>query len=159
MLFTFTYNYREFLLHIKNMPLIESFFFSHLWSLSMEEQFYIVIPFVIYFMNRKQLVWLSVIAIIITPIFRVWYYENVLVNEEDYILRGLIYYRATFLQFDCFFYGILLATYNFKDFIKTYKIIFYLLLIVYLFVIIYNGFIISKEMNLSFLVQLLGTIL
>lgn len=27
MLFTFTYNYREFLLHIKNMPLIESFFF------------------------------------------------------------------------------------------------------------------------------------
>lgn len=69
----------------------------------MEEQFYIVIPFVIYFMNRKQLVWLSVIAIIITPIFRVWYYENVLVNEEDYILRGLIYYRATFLQFDCFF--------------------------------------------------------
>lgn len=150
MLFTFTYNYREIAIMMSDKTIPDFIFFSHLWSLSMEEQFYIVIPFVIYFMNRKQLVWLSVIAIIITPIFRVWYYENVLVHEQDYILKGLIYYRATFLQFDCFFYGILLATYNFKDFIKTYKVIFYLLLIVYLFVIIYNGFIISKEMNLSF---------
>ena len=150
MLLTFTYNYREIAMFIEGISRPDFVFFSHLWSLSMEEQFYILIPFLIYFLDRKKIVYLSIFFILFLPIFRVWFYHNVLPHEQDYILKGLIYYRATFLQFDCFFYGILLATYNFESNYKLYKIIFYIIAAIYLFSIIYHGIVISSELNTTF---------
>jgi peptidoglycan/LPS O-acetylase OafA/YrhL len=154
MLFTFTYNFRELSLFLSDKSLPDFIFFSHLWSLSMEEQFYFIIPFFIYFLNRKQLVMLSILVIVCLPIFRIWYYENILVHEKDYILKGLIYYRATYLQSDCFFYGILLATFNFKKYVNLYKYILYVIFIVYIILIVYNGMIVSQESNNSFLASI-----
>lgn len=150
MLFTFTYNFREFISFYEGKELVESFLFSHLWSLSMEEQFYFLIPFFIYFLNKKQMIALSIFAILALPIFRVWYYENVLIHEKNYILKGLIYYRASFLQVDCFFYGILLATFNFPKYVKLYNSILVLLVLLYLFVIGYNGYVVSIENGMGF---------
>ena len=115
MLFTFTFNFRELFAFLKGIDAPELMLFSHLWTVSIEEQFYLVIPTVILFLNRKQLAVLSIFMIIFIPILRVWYFNNVLIHEQNILQKGLIYYRTTFLQIDSFFYGILLATYNFKN--------------------------------------------
>lgn len=43
---------------------------GHTWSLAVEEQFYLIWPFVVYWLNRKKLVWLCFLLIIISPISR-----------------------------------------------------------------------------------------
>lgn len=150
MLLTFTYNYREMVVLFQDIQKPDFILFSHLWSLSLEEQFYVLIPFLIYFLDRKKIVYISIFFILAMPVFRVWYYQNVLNEETDYVLKGLIYYRASFLQFDCFFYGILLATYDFKHNYKLYKFVFYSLLVVYLGSIVFNGIVFSLNSNVSF---------
>ncbi|QQR98558.1 MAG: acyltransferase [Sphingobacteriales bacterium] len=150
MLFTFTFNFRELFAFLKGIDAPELMLFSHLWTVSIEEQFYLVIPTVILFLNRKQLAVLSIFMIIFIPILRVWYFNNVLIHEQNILQKGLIYYRTTFLQIDSFFYGILLATYNFKNRIKWYKIIHIVLWILLFVSIIYNGFDISEKYSRPF---------
>jgi peptidoglycan/LPS O-acetylase OafA/YrhL len=41
-----------------------------LWSLAVEEQFYLAWPFAVYFLSRRQLVWLSAGLIVAAPILR-----------------------------------------------------------------------------------------
>jgi peptidoglycan/LPS O-acetylase OafA/YrhL len=150
MLFSFTFNFRELYAFIKDIEAPELMLFSHLWTVSIEEQFYLIIPTVILFLNRKQLAILSIIMIIAIPIFRIWYFNHVLVQEENILQKALIYYRTSFLQIDAFFYGILLATYNFKNRIKLYKIIHILLWLTLFACIIYNGLDISEKYNRPF---------
>lgn len=45
---------------------------GHTWSLAVEEQFYLIWPFVVYFLNRKQLAYLCVVLIAAAPITR-WF--------------------------------------------------------------------------------------
>jgi peptidoglycan/LPS O-acetylase OafA/YrhL len=147
LLFTFTYNYKDLILFLKNIDTPEFILFSHLWSLSIEEQFYLIIPTIILFFNRKQLVYISVFFIIFSPIFRIWYFNNVLDSATNLLQKGLVYYRSSFLQLDAFFYGILLATYNFKNRLKLYKIISIVLWLVFIITIIYNAYDISNKYN------------
>ena len=44
---------------------------SHLWSLAVEEQFYLVCPFLILYLPRKSLLFCIVAAIIIAPVYRI----------------------------------------------------------------------------------------
>ncbi len=150
MLFTFTFNFRELYAFLQGIYSPEILFFSHLWTVSLEEQFYLIIPTVILLLNRKQLAILSIIMIIFIPILRIWYFNNILIHETNILQKALIYYRASFLQLDSFFYGILLATYNFKNHIKWYKIIHNILWILMFASIIYNGFDISEKYNRPF---------
>lgn len=64
-LFTYTFNYSIIWegLHVSR-------FFTHLWSLSVEEQFYIFWPFVVYFLSSKQLKICIVFLLVSGPIIR-----------------------------------------------------------------------------------------
>ncbi len=78
-------------------------YFSHLWTLAVEEQFYILWPFVILFIPRKFLLKSIYIIILIGPVFRVIMYlmEGGINNSFQSLL--------TPSNMDCFGVGALLA--------------------------------------------------
>lgn len=43
---------------------------AHTWSLAVEEQFYLLWPFVVFFLNRKQLAYLCIVLIVAAPVTR-----------------------------------------------------------------------------------------
>ena len=71
MLLTFTYNFKDLACLFTGYTYNKSLAFPHLWSLSLEEQFYIIVPFMIYFLSEKSIKRLSIIMIIIFPIIRI----------------------------------------------------------------------------------------
>jgi len=69
-LFTYTYNF--YLINVYDLK-EPSFLAGHLWSLSIEEQFYLIYPFLIFFFKRKQLKVAIVALIIFSVLFRIFY--------------------------------------------------------------------------------------
>lgn len=55
---------------------------AHLWSLSVEEQFYIFWPLIIFLVPRKLLLPLIVLAVVGAPVFRVMTYQPGLIAHE-----------------------------------------------------------------------------
>ena len=106
-LFSYTYNY---------YPLINGLtfdgFFTHFWSLSVEEQFYLFWPFVIFFFNRKNLKVVAVFLIILSPILRYFFAENLLTSGYVYEEIGEIIYRLTPTQIDAFSIGALIPIFS-----------------------------------------------
>jgi peptidoglycan/LPS O-acetylase OafA/YrhL len=60
------------LLYFSNMPRLfgADTEYGSLWSLSVEEQFYLIWPFLVRKLNRKALAWLSITIVALTPILR-----------------------------------------------------------------------------------------
>jgi len=86
-LVTFTFNY---------YPPTGSVWFSHLWSLSVEEQFYLIWPWLVFFLPTN---WLKIIApcwIVVAPVLRLilpWFFGNLptqtwLVCQADALAIG-----------------------------------------------------------------------
>ena len=63
-LLTYTYNF------VRIMPNNDSPWFGHFWTLCIEEQFYLVWPFVVYFLTIEKLRRLVILIIIIGPLIR-----------------------------------------------------------------------------------------
>lgn len=57
------------------------------WSIAIEEQFYLIIPFLIYILNKKYLSYLLILCIVAANFFR-WHYTNpaVVFNIPAYVL-------------------------------------------------------------------------
>jgi peptidoglycan/LPS O-acetylase OafA/YrhL len=138
MLLTFTFNYRELFSWSQDISHLRCHVFPHLWSISIEEQFYLFIPTVIYFVSKKNIKRFCFAIILIYPFFRYFgfiYLRDVVqmktnFGEESNVLFNF-FYRSSLFQFDAFFYGLLipLIKINSKKLIFICYTIFVLLLI------------------------------
>lgn len=90
-------------------------FFTHFWSLSVEEQFYLMWPIVIYFCNRNQLKYILFAIICTAPIVRYILAEVMLSNGYDAGYTGQTVYRFTFGQWDGFAFGALIPIFGLQN--------------------------------------------
>ena len=106
-LFTYTYNY---------YPLINGLvfdgYFTHFWSLSVEEQFYLFWPLLIFFLNPKGLKIAVLFIIILSPVFRYFFAEFLLSRGFESVEVGEIIYRLSPSQIDAFAIGALIPVFN-----------------------------------------------
>ena len=115
-LFTYTFNY---------YPLFYDYdydaFFTHLWSLSVEEQFYLFWPFAIFFLNRQQLRWLIYVVVLATPIIRYSLGELFYQSYADLSILGEVVYRLTLSHMDAFAVGAAIPLFNLEVAVKKKK--------------------------------------
>lgn len=153
-LVTFTYNYKELFAFLNGWDHQRSNLFPHLWSISIEEQFYLLIPAVLFFLNKQQVKKMAIIFIVIYPFIRIagfLYLRDVVHMRSDYgkheheVLYNF-FYRASIFQVDAFMYGLLipLATYNNRFVLKMIVIVTTILLFTSQ---IYNMFDYAHEIN------------
>jgi peptidoglycan/LPS O-acetylase OafA/YrhL len=121
-LITFTYNYKDIFAFIQGLNHHASNLFPHLWSISIEEQFYLFIPAIIFFLSKEQIRKMAIAFIIFYPFIRVGgflYLRDVVemkttYGKHEYESLYNFFYRASVFQVDAFMYGLMipLATYN-----------------------------------------------
>ncbi len=109
LLLTYTYNFNDLLPGITaGVPVAASPFFSHLWSLAIEEQYYLLFPFLVYYLPRKALLIFLAAIVFLTPPLRLLVGElNREPGQEHFI--GLILSKVTIFHLDGFATGGLLA--------------------------------------------------
>ena len=96
---TFTYNFSILMPEWRLSRM-----YVHLWSLSVEEQFYVIWPFVIFCLSEISIKKLVVLIILITPLIRMIIAIN-LSSIVDDDLRGNMIYWFTPSHFDAFAIG------------------------------------------------------
>lgn len=129
---TYTYNLKINLRYFIHWPDSSNKFFGHLWSLCVEEQFYLIFPFVIYFSSLKSLKRIIVAILVICPLIRLWTSIYGIHLVSDHYWLGELLYSNTFCQADALTTGAALAVFNFK-LAKPY-FTFLITLLVWLFV-------------------------
>lgn len=138
-LLTYLYNFTPAVNYFTGTPYEETNFFAHLWSLSIEEQFYITFPFIVYFLNRKNLKIYIIVSVILGQLLRVIGYPVMKMFIDDDILISRLLFRNTLFQFDSILYGAAVAVFTWGK-IKNPKkwaiILFWILVAVY----VVNGY-------------------
>ncbi len=106
-LLSYSYNY---------YPLFNGFefdyFFTHFWSLCVEEQFYLIWPFIIYLLNKKHLKILLFLIICLTPIFRYSIGEFIIDHNIVTDDIGEVIYRLLPSQIDSLAFGALIPIFS-----------------------------------------------
>jgi len=114
-LFTYTFNLE---------PLINGYsidtFYIHFWSLSVEEQFYIFWPFVIFFSNTKSLRLIIILLILMSPLIR-YSLGEFLIQNDSYKAEniGEVIYRFTGSHLDAFAFGAAVNVFNMESIKKA----------------------------------------
>ncbi len=99
-LFSYTFNYSILFNGLETNRM-----FTHLWSLCVEEQFYIFWPFLIYFLSNRQIKILIVALLMATPVFRFILFEILRERLADSETIGTSVYWFTFSHLDAFAIG------------------------------------------------------
>jgi peptidoglycan/LPS O-acetylase OafA/YrhL len=112
---TYTYNLKINARYFIHLPDSSSRAFGHLWSLSLEEQFYLIFPFLVYFSSLKTLRIITIAVLIICPLLRLWgvLYGIEIVTDKYWF--GELFYSNTFCQADALFTGAALALFSIKQ--------------------------------------------
>jgi peptidoglycan/LPS O-acetylase OafA/YrhL len=81
-------------------------YFGHFWSLCVEEQFYLIWPWVVFWVrSRKALLWVCGSAVVLVPLLRL----AAEATAPGWMLQGELLYRATPFQLDSLLLGGLVA--------------------------------------------------
>ncbi len=124
-LFTYTFNYTRSLPQWQGNPL-----FTHLWSLCIEEQFYIFFPLIIFLCPPKFIKYLMVILIFLSPVSRFAlgeYYKSKGLSPD--VVADAVYWN-TLSHLDAFFMGGIIPVLSLSKKIKTPQRIFFAALII-----------------------------
>lgn len=105
-LFTYTFNYTRLLTAWQGNPL-----FTHLWSLSIEEQFYIFFPLIIFLLPKNFIKYFLIAIIFLSPLTRYLLGEYYQSKTSLYVAADAVYWN-TLSHLDAFFLGGLIPVFE-----------------------------------------------
>ena len=80
-------------------------YFVHIWSLAVEEQFYLIWPLLLFFLPPRGFRWAVVGILVLSPLVRLSLYQGLLSLGYDAQYAGKAAYVLPFTQFDAFAAG------------------------------------------------------
>ncbi|MCO5248062.1 MAG: acyltransferase [Chitinophagales bacterium] len=164
---TYLYNYKDLIHFFQGIKPDLNPFLSHIWSLSVEEQFYLLLPLMVFLLSRKNLKRLVIGIIVISPLLRLgtyWvlhhlaydpahsaYFENNDFYKQSWI--SVVMLRATWCQMDCFAFGMALALWDFS-WIKSAKKWFWWSLLGFIAIVTLDGIVIASKIETAQMLEM-----
>jgi peptidoglycan/LPS O-acetylase OafA/YrhL len=121
-LLTYTYNFQQVINFAHHRDYSSSLSFGHLWSLSVEEQFYLVFPFIVYFVPLKWLKKILAVTVVLVPLLRLLFVVWMKQKTSDLFWIGDVLYILTPFQLDALSLGACIALFDPGAIVKKMKV-------------------------------------